>query len=301
MTAPAVWGASGPLLVALGALLWSLDSLFRSRLVNSYSPFLLVFLTQLVCAVFILPACWVMRKEILRFEWRDWAAFLFLALASNILAMAAFTYAFAHTTNFSAPILIQKLQPLISVLSAALFLKEKLPKRYFLYVALAMSGSFLVTFGSGAGLALGANELFSAALALVAALFWGLGTTIGRYVSLRHSFWLVTSMRYGLSVLAMLLFLPHWLAELRGHASFGGDVWLFLGMALVPGLLALAIYYRGMQSTRASVACWMELAYPVSAIVLNWVFLGSRLSGVQLAGGALLIGAVTFMSLEGQE
>jgi drug/metabolite transporter (DMT)-like permease len=39
----------------------------------------------------------------------------------------------------------------------------------------------------------------------------------------------------------------------------------FLGIALIPGLLALLLYYRALRSTPATLATIAEMAYPVAA------------------------------------
>ncbi|RYZ75310.1 MAG: hypothetical protein EOP06_32540, partial [Proteobacteria bacterium] len=56
-------------------------------------------------------------------------------------------------------------------------------------------------------------------------------------------------------------------------------------------------YYRGMQVTKASVACWLELFYPVTAVTVNWIFLGSTLNVPQIAGCVVLVAAVIGMNL----
>lgn len=289
----------GSLWVALGSALWALDAIPRSRLVGHYSAFFLVFFSQILCAVIVLPVCWKHRREIRALEWREWAAFLFLAVASNVLAMAAFTRAFALTANFSTPVLIQKLQPFIVIFTAVVFLREKTPPRYYLYCLIALAGSLLVTLGSDSFFAHAFEDLRVIGYSLLAALFWGMGTTLGRFVSLRHSFWMVTSLRYALAVLFMLIAFPLWVGDLHNNAA---QIWLdlpnFLFMASVPGIVALFLYYRGMQTTRATLACWLELTYPVAAIVVNWAALGSRLSLAQISGAMLLLFSVSWMSFE---
>jgi drug/metabolite transporter (DMT)-like permease len=63
-------------------------------------------------------------------------------------------------------------------------------------------------------------------------------------------------------------------------------------LALIPGLLALLLYYRGLTGTRASYATLAELAFPATAVVLNWTFLGVGVSPNQVLGFVLLWGAV---------
>jgi drug/metabolite transporter (DMT)-like permease len=68
----------------------------------------------------------------------------------------------------------------------------------------------------------------------------------------------------------------------------GGQVASLLLMALLPGLAALLIYYRGLSQALASRAALAELAYPATATVLNWALLDARVTAAQLAGFALL-------------
>jgi len=287
-------------LVALGASLWSLDSIFRSKLIGSYSPLFIVLITQLLCAIITLPICWGFRARIRELERKDWLAFLFLAIASNILAMLAFTYAFSKTSNYSVPILIQKLQPFVSIFSATIFLGEKVSRKYLFYAPAALTGSFLVGFGGLNGLTIDTRDFTAIIFSLLAAFLWGIGTTIGRFLSLRHSFWLVTSLRYSLAVTFMLFLLPFfWSKEVSQHwLQLRPDIPLFLGMAFVPGLLALFVYYRGLQVTKASAACWLELSYPLTAVAINWIFLGAKLNVLQMVGAVLLVVSVSIMNYQ---
>ena len=61
-------------------------------------------------------------------------------------------------------------------------------------------------------------------------------------------------------------------------------------LALVPGLIALLLYYRGLSGTKASYATLAEISFPASAVILNWVFLGAGVSANQILGFALLWG-----------
>jgi drug/metabolite transporter (DMT)-like permease len=73
--------------------------------------------------------------------------------------------------------------------------------------------------------------------------------------------------------------------------------WLpLLYMGLVPGMLAMLLYYRGLATTSASVAAFVELIFPVSAVALNTWVLKAPLQPVQLVAGAILLIAVFNLS-----
>ena len=68
-----------------------------------------------------------------------------------------------------------------------------------------------------------------------------------------------------------------------------------LALALIPGLAALLIYYRGLRQTPASRAAVAELSFPATAALLNWTLLGASVSPAQIAGFALLWAAIVGM------
>lgn len=154
-------------------------------------------------------------------------------------------------------------------------------------------GAYLISFGDlGPLAALGSAELLTAALALGAALLWGSSTVLGRLVLKDLPFYALTGARLLLAVplLAGIVVAQGSAGGLgAGFASEPGRVIL---LALIPGLLALLLYYRGLTGTRASYATLAELAFPATAVVLNWTFLGVGVTANQVLGFVLLWGAV---------
>ena len=70
-----------------------------------------------------------------------------------------------------------------------------------------------------------------------------------------------------------------------------------VGIALIPGLLAMWLYYVGLRRTAASRATLAELAYPFTAAVVGVAFLRRPAAIGQWVGAALVVGAVTALSL----
>ena len=80
----------------------------------------------------------------------------------------------------------------------------------------------------------------------------------------------------------------------------------FLGIALIPGLLALLLYYRALASTPATLATVAEMAYPVAATIIatapavavfgQTIFFGQRLYPAQAIGTLLLIAVIALLN-----
>jgi drug/metabolite transporter (DMT)-like permease len=64
------------------------------------------------------------------------------------------------------------------------------------------------------------------------------------------------------------------------------------------GAVALFIYYYGLNHLPASHATLYELAWPLSAMILDWFVRGQTLSPAQILGAILLLGSMILLSRE---
>ncbi|WP_353625707.1 DMT family transporter [Bacillus sp. JCM 19041] len=61
-----------------------------------------------------------------------------------------------------------------------------------------------------------------------------------------------------------------------------------LASALLPGLVSMLLYYRGLQSIKASVATIAELSFPMTGLLVSWITLQETITLPQLLGFALI-------------
>jgi drug/metabolite transporter (DMT)-like permease len=288
-------GYASVLLVALGAALWGTDAVLRVPLLEVASPTQIVLLEHLVLLLYSVPAVALGWRFFRGFGAAQWISLLVVGWGGSALATLLFTTAFA-VGNPTVAILLQKTQPLFAVALASILLRERLGWAYWPCFALAIAGAYLISFGDlGPFGALSSSEALAAACALGAALLWGSSTVLGRFVLKDVPFHALTGARLLLAVplLAGIVIVQGSLGGVgAGFASEPGRVVL---LALIPGLLALLLYYRGLTGTRASYATLAELAFPATAVVLNWAFLGVGVSTNQVLGFLLLWGAVVVL------
>lgn len=290
------------LLVALGATSWATDGVLRTSLVQRFSPQGVVLVEHLILTLLTAPLIWRERRAVRALGSREWLALVAVAVGASAIATVLFTASFSFR-NPTATILLQKTQPLFAIALATLVLKERLVPGFWPAAALALVGAYLVSFkdpAQPAGLlspADGGAALAAALLALGAAALWGGGTVFGRFLLRRLDFPTLAALRFTLALpaLAILVLLS---GQGLGPGPAAADDWgRFLLLALVPGLLGMLLYYKGLQGTRASIATLAELAFPLSAVVLNWWLLGAALTLSQMVGGALLVGAILRLNL----
>jgi drug/metabolite transporter, DME family len=279
----------GALVVAAGAALWGTDALFRRGLALDLASVEVVFWEHLlpgaVTIALVAPSSWRLRA----LDRRDWVAVGVIGGGSSVAATVLFTEAFKHGDP-TTPLLLQKLQPVIAAGAAYLLLRERLRPRYFAFLACALAGSYLVAFADPAQVTL--ERLLPAALGAGAATLWALGTVLGKRAGAKVPPAQLAGLRFllGLPVAAVLL-----LALGDGVQATAGDAPAILLLALIPGLVALLFYYRGLRRTTASAAAVAELAFPLTALVVNAIAFGTVPAGTQLAGAALLAATVAVL------
>jgi drug/metabolite transporter, DME family len=282
------------MMVASGAALWGTDALFRRGLALEIPATTLVLLEHLVLVVLMSPILVRSMRAYRKLSKVDWLAAAVIGAGSSALATVLFTTAFRYGDP-TTPLLLQKVQPLVAVGAASLLLGERPRFRFGWFLMAGLAGAYLVTFSNPTEVSI--VSLRPALYALGAAGLWGLGTVLGRHLTSQLGFAALTSLRFGLALPALVVFVavgdqPSGLGELTGQDLVG-----IVLLALVPGLAALLLYYRGLRSTPASAATLAELAFPLSAVTLNYLFFGTVLSGTQWAGVVLLAGTIVTMTM----
>jgi drug/metabolite transporter (DMT)-like permease len=225
---------------------------------------------------------------------RDWLAIAVVGGGSSVLATVLLTEAFKRGDP-TTPLLLQKLQPVIVGALAYLLLGERLRPRYLVYLALALTGSYLIAFADPAAVTV--DRLLPAALGAGAAALWALGTVLGKHLGDRVPPAELTGLRFGFGLpVAAALVIPFGAGGELVAAGWG-DAGALIGLALVPGLAALLLYYHGLRRAPAAAATIAELAFPLTALVVNAIAFGDRLSATQLAGAGLLAATVTALGV----
>lgn len=290
------------ILVALAAMLWGTDSLFRIPLLQhlAKSPLLqstqLVFMEHLILTVAVIPILWVNRREIARLKRSEWAAIAAIGVGASALATVLFTMSFGYG-HFIETLLLQKTQPIIAILLASLWLRERLAPAAYVLIPVAIVGAYLIAIPDPwhPQNAWADFHVAAALLALGASALWGAATVFGRYALADVSFTTVTALRFttGFPALLVCLFLIGGGAV--GFENYrASDIPLYLGVALLPGLLAMLLYYRGLASTPASMATLAELAFPITGVLVNLYLVTPRQSITvdQVVGIVVLWGAL---------
>jgi drug/metabolite transporter (DMT)-like permease len=283
----------GFLFVAAGAALWGTDAVFRRGLALDLPAATLVFAEHAVLVLVTAPLLWRHRAHLRNLGSVDWLAAVIIGAGSSALATILFTSAFRYGDP-TTPLLLQKVQPLIAVAAARLLLGERLLPRYAWFLAAGLSGAYLVAFPDPTAVSVAA--LTPALLAVGAAALWGLGTVLGRRLAPKLPFAVLTSLRFAIGLPAAGLLMSLGSSNSAGPLVRWVDIPGVVALALIPGLLALLLYYRGLRTTPAAAATIAELAFPLTAAGLNYFVFGTVLTVSQWFGVSCLAGTIGVMS-----
>ena len=282
----------GVLLIAVAAAMWGTDPIIRKTMSGTTSATTIVFGEHVILVLCTLPFLIPALRAVFRAGWRYVTAAVVVGAGASAVATILFTDALIGHSDYITPVVIQKIQPFIAIGAAALLLGERPRHSFWWFFLPAVAGFWLVN--QAHPLAPSANGLVVVAEATGAAVLWALGTVLGRYLSRELEFQHILSLRFffGLLGSALALRVMHEPAYSNAH-----DTVLILYLALVTGLLALGLYYYGLQRTPAMVASLAELTYPAVAIVAGIYAYGQHLSWTQWLGVALIIGSVTMLPM----
>jgi len=278
-------------LVALAASLWGFSALLREPLAQQMPTVSLVLAEHVVLVLMVSPWLVPAARALAGSSLRTKAGVVVIGAGSSALATVMFTAAFRLGDPIT-PQVLQKLQPVLALLLAAVLLGERVTARFPLFAVPAVVGAWLLAFPDPIGVTV--SGAAAAALAVGAATLWAAGTVLGRMVSGELSFQHVTTLRFAVGLVALAAYSLVSGAPVVVPLDLVPQLVL---LALIPGLLALVLYYLALRQTPASRATLAELAFPVTAAAVGVTLLDGRLDGSQWLGFAVVLASVVALAL----
>jgi len=282
----------GVLLVAIAAALWGLDPILRKPLAASTSATTIVFGEHVVLVAFTLPLLLPALRAMSKAGPRYIAGSMMVGGGASAIATILFTDALFHS-DFITPVVLQKVQPLVAVMGAAVVLRERPRPRFAWFLAAALAGLWLVN--QAHPLDPTAKGLRPVVESLAAAVLWASGTVLGRYLGKELEFQHIYSLRFFFGLIASALALP--VMNAKAYAGAHDSLWIAY-YAIATGLVSLALYYYGLKRTPAVLASLAELTYPAIAVLGGIYAYHSHLRWSQWVGVALIFTVVSLLPVQ---
>ncbi len=291
----------GAALVAFAAALWGMDGIILTPKLYNLNVWFVVFILHAVPFFFMNFFLYKRYKKFKYLNRVELLSLFFVALFGGAIGTWAIVKALflVHFKSLSIVVLLQKLQPVFAIALAHFFLKEPLKKNFLFWGSIALIGGYFLTFGlQFPHIEHQKNTIFAAFFAILAAFSFGASTVFSKKILHKLDFITATFFRYAATTLVTFI-----IVLITGHLmdfkQMTPQNWLIVFIiALTSGSVAIFIYYFGLKKINAMLATIMELFFPITAIMLDYLVNHQRLSLVQWISAAIMIYAIIQINRE---
>ncbi len=288
----------GSLMLILCGIARSTDLFFRIPTIAKLPVPVIIFWEHFITSIFLLPLVYKYKSEFKKVHLRDWFLFIMIGVGASALGILFFTKAFGYL-NPALVILLQKLQPVVTVVLGVIFLKEKVSRGFVKWAILAIISSYFVSFSltnpfTGQWKQLGIGVIYT----LLAVFFWGSGTVWGKMLLNNYENNFVLLNRFLIGTVFTFFLSLYFYGDVRLHV-IDKNLALNLGyMAIIPGFVATFFFYNGLNRVKASIASMLELVFPLSSVLIMWVFFNRPLDNIQIFASIVLIFSITKITVK---
>jgi drug/metabolite transporter (DMT)-like permease len=217
---------------------------------------------------------------------RDAAAAVALGACGYALQAGCYFAALERIDAALLSLLLYTFPAIVAVAAVALG-RDRIDRRRIAALALASAGLGLVVAGAGAG----ALDGLGVALGLAAAVLYSGYILVGDEIAARVPAPLLAALVTGGAALSLTLG-SALLGELRpGALTAAGWGWIAC-LAVVSTVAAIGLFFAGLRRVGPTAAAILATVEPLVTVLLAYLVFAETLGPPQLAGGALVLGAV---------
>lgn len=290
---------TGAVAISIAAIMWGLDGVVLTPRLYNLDVGFVVFILHLIPFILMHSFLYNEYRHLKEFTAKDYLVIILIAMFGGAIGTLSIVKALflVNFKELSIVVLLQKLQPVFAILLATILLKEKINRYFILWASVAVLGGYFMTFGFGLpDFNSGSKTALSALFALLAAISFGSSTVFSKMILQRYSFKTATFYRYGFTTLIMLIYVIATSSLLSFNNITTLNWIIFLVIAFTTGSGAIFLYYFGLNRIKASVAIILELFFPISTILFDYIFNGSRLNVVQWISAGIMISAIILLN-----
>src|SRR5581483_9036435 len=274
-----LWGTTGVATRALYAF-------------SSTNAFSLAFLRLVIAALIFLLLCWrLLGRRMWRMKGRDALLMLFMGTMQAVFQYC-YLAAIPDCGVTIATLIALCVAPVIVVLFATLFLRERPTRKVLLALLCALGGTVLLT-SAPAGSQAFSNLPLGVLLSLSSASGYAGVILSGRALSSRYPSLQINSISFATGALLLLICA----LSTRLVLVYPAQSWLLLVyLGCIPTALAYTLFQAGIRTTPATLTSILTLCEPLTAAVLAWLLFGEHLSPLGIGGALLLFGTIFLLA-----
>lgn len=279
------------LLMVMVTIFWAGAFITGKMGVHLLSPLVLTFLRMALATAIIFPIMIHVEKD----NWKIKKEDVKYAIATGTVGMIGyhvFFFSALKYTEASKAAMINAINPLLTAMLAAVFLKEKLSSRKALFIIIALVGVFLTLSDWNMDNIINFNFNIGDLLMLAGSVLWAVYAIIVKKVM--HRFTPLKLTAYTFLTAAVIVF-PFAAPDLA-RIDFAVTGWMpfmaVLYMAVFPSVLGYTIQQMAIKDLGAARTALFINLVPVFSTIFAVVFLGEKLFMLNIASGALIIFSV---------
>ena len=291
-TLPAAAPGTGYLLVACAALLWGTSGVIARFLFNhDIQPYDLLAIRTIAAALLHWVWLGLVARHLLCVERSTWPRLALLGLIGLAINQGCY-YLALKLTSVGYALTFQYTAPLLLMIYGVLSKTERPTAAKLLAGVLCLCGCALMALY---GTATAFNWLGTAA-ALGSACAFAFYSAFGQRVLRGQDSRTVMTYAFTFAGLFWFIARPPWV--IAWH-SFDGRAWgMIVYLSVFATVMPFGLYLAALRYLEPSRANLTSALEPVVAASLAWVWLGERLTGWQLAGGAAVLSGVVLLQIE---
>ncbi len=287
----------GYIAISLAAIMWGVAaSVAKSFFNKAYEPLILVQMRVTLSFAVMFLFFLTTNRLLLVFRLRDIPHVLIVGIL-GVAGSNYFYYAAIKETNVSTSILVQYTAPIMVMLYAVLFQKEKLTVAKLSALILSIGGIVLAVGAYNPEVIKGSQK--GIIFALLAAVSFSIFNISGKSLTQKYSIW--TGLIYLLGAATLFWsFINTPLDIVR--ANYSAEDWkVFCIIALISILIPYSLYYYGLKHIQSSKAIIISTLEPVVAIVSEWLFLNGKMGILQITGAVSVITAILLLQRDSKK
>jgi drug/metabolite transporter (DMT)-like permease len=229
--------------------------------------------------------------EVRALRLRDAAAGLALGACGYALQSGLYFSALERIDASMLALLLYTFPAMVAIAAVAIG-RERLNARRVTALALALGGGGLVVAGAGAGSLDGLGTAMGLGAAVVYSTYILVSDgVVGRVPPLALAAIVCSGAAVSLTIGSLVT------GEYRpGAMTVAGWGWI-VGLAVVSTVAAIALFFAGLRRAGPTAASILATVEPLVTVVLAFLVFGETLGPAQLAGGALVVGAVLVLTV----
>ncbi len=296
---PAVFSESGAATIfamfnirlLLVALIWGVNFAVVKFALAEFLPLSFTVVRFFLAALFLITVM-VLNKEPLSVDRQDRAALVLLGIIGITLYNLFFMYGLNYTSASNSALIIS-LSPLFAVFIQSLSGNERVTARIIAGLALASAGVFLIIRSHYGEFSFSSSGFFGDLLTLCGAVLWAFYTLKAKPLLLKYSPLKVTAYSIAAGTIVLLPVSAYELAQ-QSWSGISLQSWFALGFcAFIAAGVAFTLWYQGIQQIGVTRTIVYHYLMPCVAVVFAALFLGERITLLQVIGGtAALIGVL---------